>query len=370
MNAWQRYALICAMTLVVVPAASAQPAPTCNQQQSNDCLYFPSAQFGFTTYERRTSYLDATRQPREVRVLLRVPIGAPAPLPVVLWSHGGAEGKNSPANSMAEWSEVTAAAGYLTVSIAHPARNAASRSALCQTIGIANAASCKVFKHLMWDRPHDIRAVLNELESMNASGELAGQIDLHRIAVGGHSAGSGGAQTVGDAKRLFVPPAVDLSDPRPVAFLAFSPQQPGFEGFFDTGFGQPQHSWSDVLRPVLTATGDGDSTCNPGPEPGSCLGDLPFGRRIGFQRMPALGNKYQLYIHDADAFHTLFELNAGKCSTLGVNQAKCDEMVRWLSSSALAFLDGHVRGLPAALQWLQSERVQAASRGVAEWLRR
>ena len=31
--------------------------------------------------------------PREVKLLIRVPVGAPAPLPVVVWSHGGAEGQ-------------------------------------------------------------------------------------------------------------------------------------------------------------------------------------------------------------------------------------------------------------------------------------
>jgi len=90
---------------------------------------------------------------------------------------------------------------------------------------------------------------------------------------------------------------------------------------------------------------------------------------VGFQRMPA-GGKYQLYVHDADAFHTLFELNAAKCGALNVDQAKCDEIVRWLSSAGLAFLDGHVRGVPAALQWLRSDRIEAASLGVAEWLRK
>ena len=86
--------------------------------------------------------------------------------------------------------------------------------------------------------------------------------------------------------------------------------------------------------------------------------------------MPATGNKYHLYIHDADAFHTLFELNAAKCPQLKVDQAKCDETVRWLSSAGLAFLDGHVRQSPAALQWLQSNRIEVASRGVAEWQRK
>jgi hypothetical protein len=360
---------VCALALLAGAPAFAQ-APTCNQGQAPDCLYFPATKYGFMAYERSTSYTDATGQPRLVRVMIRVPTGASTPVPVVVWSHGGAEGKDSPAHSMADWSEVTAAAGYLTVSIAHAGRDPDSRRLLCQAIGIAGIETCKVFKYLNWDRPHDIRAVLDELERINTSGQFAGQIDLHRIAIGGHSAGSGGAQTVAGAKRLFVSPPVDLSDPRPVAFLAFSPQQPGSEGFFDTRFGKPRHSWTDMRRPVLTATGDGDSTCDPGPEPGSCIGDTPFGRRIGFQRMPATGNKYQLYIHDADAFHTLFELNEQKCAVLIVDQAKCDEIVRWLSSAGLAFLDGHLRQSPAALEWLQSNRVENASRRVAEWLRK
>jgi hypothetical protein len=77
-----------------------------------------------------------------------------------------------------------------------------------------------------------------------------------------------------------------------------------------------------------------------------------------------------LYIHDADAFHAVFALGSQTCVDQGVAPAKCDEFVRWLSSSALAFLDGHVRGIPAALQWLQSDRAERASRGIAEWLRK
>lgn len=211
--------------------------------------------------------------------------------------------------------------------------------------------------------------MLDELERL-AVGEFPSQIDLGRVALGGHSAGSGAVLTVAGAERIFVGPPIGTADPRPVAFLALSPQQPGSEGFFDTRFGKRRHSWTDVRRPVFSATGDGDSTCNPGEEPGSCVGDTPFGRRIGFHRLPSDSNKYHLYLHDADAFHTLFELNEAKCPQLNVDIAKCGEMVRWLSSAALAFLDGHVRQLPAALQWLQSRRIEEASGGVAEWQRK
>ncbi len=368
-----RIAAVAIGLAALLSAVQAQAqAPACHETQGDDCLYFPTARHNFTTYGRSTTYLDASGRPRQVKVLLRVPIGAPAPLPVVVWSHGGADGKNSPTSSMAEWSELTAAAGYFTVSIAHAGRDQDSRRALCRSsaLGIADVATCEVFKYLNWDRPHDIQAVLDELARMNTSGEFVGQIDLLRIAVGGHSAGSSGAQTIGGAKRIFTAAPQDLSDPRPVAFMALSPQQPGGEGFFDTRFRRPQHSWSNMLRPVFTATGDGDSTCNAGDSPGSCVGDMPYGRRIGFDRMPAVGNKYLLYLHDADAFHTLFELNGTKCIALLNDPFKCGEMARWLSSAGLAFLDAHVRQVPQALQWLQSGRIVNASGGVAEWLRR
>jgi hypothetical protein len=290
-------------------------------------------------------------------------------MPVVIWSHGGADGKLSPTTSMVEWSEATARAGYFTISIAHPHREAGSRQRLCRSIGIQDEETCTGFKYLNWDRPHDDRAVLDELEHL-AGGEFIAQVDLARVAVGGHSAGSGGLLTLAGARRIFVDDPIALVDERPVAFLAFSPQQPGSEGFFDTRFGKPRHSWTDVRRPVLVATGDGDSTCDPGPEPGSCVGDTPYGRRIAFHRFSADGNKYLLYLHDADAFHTLFQLNADKCSLPEVDAARCGEMIRWLSSAALAFLDGHVRGLPAALEWLQSNRIESASGGIAEWQRK
>jgi hypothetical protein len=364
--AWHAFGI--ALAAATVTAAHAQ-APGCSGPAGAACLYAPAASHGFTPLERSVFYTDRIGQPREVKLLIRQPLGAPLPMPAVIWSHGGAYGKRNAATSMAEWSELSARAGYYSISIAHAPRDDASRELLCQAIGM-DAAACKLFSHLNWDRPHDIRVVLDELERLAATPALRGQIDTAKVAVGGHSAGAGAAQTVAGAKRNFAGTAGTLSDPRPIAFLALSPQQPGSSGFFDTRFQRPDHSWLDVQRPVFTATGDGDDSCDPLPMPGVCVGDTPSGRRIGFQRMPASGNKYHLFIHDADAFHMLFELNAAKCPQMNVDAGKCADIVRWLSSAALAFLDGHVRQRPAALQWLRSDHIEQASNGVAEWQRK
>lgn len=159
-------------------------ALTCNQTPDAGCLYFPATSSAFTTFERNTYYTDHAGDRREIRFLIRQPLGAPAPMPAVLWSHGRADGKSSPATSMVEWSETTARAGYFTVSIAHTHREPDSRGRLCNAIGIADDATCTNFKYLNWDRPHDIRAVLDALELLSTT-EFCGQIDMQRVAVGG-----------------------------------------------------------------------------------------------------------------------------------------------------------------------------------------
>lgn len=372
-----KWAMFTAFALCGAEGAFAQ-APTCNQALTPDCLYFPATEYAIGTeppeVTRKTEYRDIAGMPRKVQMVFRIPRGARGPLPVVIWSHGGADGKSDLDridDIMLEWSRASAKAGYVAVTIAHHTRDQASREALCAVAPLSiDAKTCKVFKYLNWDRPHDISAVIDELERMNASDEFRGLMDIHHIAVGGHSAGAGGALSVAGALRNFTGTALDLHDQRPVAFLAFSPQGPGSEGFFDTDFKQPDHSWKNIRRPVLIATGDGDSTCNRLEEPGSCFGDSPYIRRLSFERMPA-GGKYQLYVHDADTFHMLFELKTSECGTSkNVDSAKCDEIARWLKSAALAFLDAHLKSDPLALQWLQSSNVVDASRGVAEWVRK
>ncbi len=344
-------------------------SPSCNQALVQGCLYAPANQFAFQTATKQTTYVDNAGLQRTIEFAIRRPTGAPVPMPVVIWSHGGAEGKTNSLNSMVEWSETTAAAGYLTISIAHKPRSDQEREQLCQSIGINDPSTCGLFKHLNWDRPFDIRAVIDELERMNLQGAFQGQIGMNHIAVGGHSAGAGGTLSVAGAPRNFAGTPALFADPRPVAFLAFSPQGPGSEGFFDTDFKQPTHSWQPIARPVLIGTGDGDNGCKAIEEPGNCLGDTPSSRRSIFDRMPP-GNKYRIYVRDADTFHTLFALSTGKCSTLGVNQTKCDDIASLLRSVGLAFLDGKVRQNAFANLWLQSNNVEVASQGIAEWSRK
>src|SRR5690606_12811547 len=101
------------------------------------------------------------------------------------------------------------------------------------------------------ERPFDLRSALDYLLE-----EWDERVDPERIAVGGHSAGAGATLMVAGAERSYEEQVARFADPRPRAFLAFSPQGPGTDGF-------SSGAWSEIQRPVLIGTGAGDSTSEP-----------------------------------------------------------------------------------------------------------
>jgi hypothetical protein len=307
------------------------------------------------------TYQDEAFLPRTISFAIRTPNGLAGPLPVVIWSHGGHQGHVNPLTALSEWGELTARAGYISVGIAHAPRSAFSQKMLCAAIGISD---CAAFNYLNWDRPHDISKVIDRLAIINAAaGPLQGRINMNKIGLGGHSAGSGGSLSVAGALRFFTNTPRALADPRPIAFLAFSPQGPVSEGLFEAAFQFPHTSWENISRPVLVGTGDGDNTCN---ATGGCEGTSPSVRRIAYDLMPS-GDKYLMHIHDTDTFHGLFGFNIAECISRGVAPGKCNAFRQWLASSALAFLDAHVRGSVTAKAWLAGGFIQQASAGVVEW---
>ena len=352
-------------------------APLCTVVPGPNCLYAPAVTYPVLTFVRVIQYTDATNHVRTVPVAIRIPRGAPRPLPVAIWSHGGEPRTNpNPQAAMQIWGVASATAGYLSINLVHLAREPAaagpgggSKAAVCLNLPkpidpATDPALCQQFRIAAIDRPRDIAAVIDELEIPSQIPRLGRLADTARIAVGGHSAGSGGAQTVAGAVRFSVNQFLSLPDPRPVAFVLMSPQAFGVRGFFDTGFNRPSHSWQLIDRPVFLATGDGDNICSP-TRLFCADGRTPSARRVPFFRMPPTGDKYQLYIHDARAYHNMFLLQTAQCRP--ADQARCAEIVLWIRSSAIAFLDAHVRQLPAAVAWLNSNNIVNASNGDAEW---
>jgi predicted dienelactone hydrolase len=339
--------------------------PGCSPATLAGCSYLPEPRLTeMPLMTAEVSYADESGAVRTIEIGLHRPEGAPLPAPVVIWSHGGSDGVARAAGVGAEWARVFTAAGYLVVAIAHRGRDDASRAGLCRALGL-DAAGCATFVHLSGDRPHDVRAVLDWIDEQAApGGALAGAVDRARVAHAGHSAGAGGVMTVAGASRDFAGQLRVLSDPRPLAFIACSPQGPGGNGFVDDSF-------DAIARPTLVLTGAGDDT----------NGSLGENRRVLFSRL-APGEKYLGWIADDGARHNTFNFDTDAClqyaAQQGLDPERCQAFLPWLASAALAFLDAEVRGhgagdAPArarALAYLASDDLVVLSSGTMEWSRR
>lgn len=365
------------MAGALAPLAIAQLPPAC-APFSPQCLYTPAVNFQYGTQTVSASYKDLVNDLRTLSLTLRIPVAPINSLPVVIWSPGAGSGA-SPNTDMTRWSETTARAGFLTVTVSHPLRSRVDRLRLCAELHVKYGypmKDCAVLDPVNWDWPTDLRKVIDWLEQANISGPtgIRGRINMSRIVVGGFTEGSNGAISLGGATRLLTTTdrrnPNDFSDPRPVAFISLSPKGPRApddifnEGFYDYDLGQRNSSWDNVSRPVLSVTSAGDNTC---PTPARCLsGDSPSRRMIAHQLMPP-GNKYQMFVRTANMSHDFIgSLDVPACAAAGVQPGLCAQFDEWLRSSVIAFLDWHVRQLPLAQVWLNSDLIEPASNDIVD----
>lgn len=304
------------------------------------------------------TYRDLANIDRNVNIAIYKPTNAPMPAPVVLLSHGGADGKTNPLKSMDDWAPIFAKAGYVAVAIAHEGRDLPSYNALCAALHVDTNIMCGI--KINWDRPHDVDRVLQYLRETAA---LSAVVDLSKIAHVGHSAGAGAAMMSAGVTRNFVcaqpfdvgqncqaAQLVSLAKSDIDAVVALSPQGPGSDGFMMESFGA-------AAKPVFMATGleDGD----PG-EPQS---------RVALWPLLPTSNKYKMFINHVGAQHTLFEASLEACERVAATGV-CSKMREQLYSAVLAFVDAQLRGLPAAVAHLASENVTTAGQGIVTFERK
>jgi len=334
-------------------------------------LYQPPTQVRYGSATLTVAYPDAAGLNRSLKVQVRLPLdGSSATLPLVLWSHDSDPVAES-AGVLTAWSDWTASNGYLTVTVAHAPRDEVQQKALCAALEITEEL-CLSYPYRHWDRAQDLQRILAALDQYNQSGpaEVRGRIDLDRVTVAGVGDGAGAAFSIAGATRLMTPVATRampnaFASPFPAAFIAISPPGPEQVGFYDTDTNQPTQSWSGIRRPVLSITGAGDSTCVP---EGTCpIGDSPSMRLIPFQHMPA-GGKYQMFLESVLTSHDfLGSLDVAQCEEEGVEKPHCESHAAYLKSTVIAFLDGVVRKLEPARDWLANGVIGPASNGMVSW---
>ncbi len=221
---------------------------------------------------------------REKELLLRAtwPEGQEK-CPVIVFSHGMFGSRKGYAPLVEHW----ASHGYVVLQPTHldslelesPAERARGGPIGRRVRDPAEASSWR-------DRVEDVAFVLDLLETLpDLVEELAGRIDRERAGVGGHSFGAHTTQLTAGAS-LKVPllrKRLDLSDPRPLAFLVLSPQGPGN--------GLDEESFAGLTRPTLFVTGSRDASPRDG--------RLPAWRRQAFELSPP-GERCLLWLEGAD----------------------------------------------------------------------
>ena len=262
------------------------------------------------------AYTDVAGQNRRITLEVRVPDHVDgSEVPAVVWSHGGSTGRRTPTHVGVGWGRVMNEAGVAFVAIAHPGRSDDDRVALCAATG---AADCATFNPLMWDRPHDVVAVLDWVE---ANATRLG-IDASRLVYGGHSAGATGALMVAGMEPPMITASTLPIDQRPIGFIAASP--PGTEVR-----GLSAASFVDLDRPVLLLSGSGDSTRS------TSAAD----RRTTFDLLAGDLRFSHYWAHDELARHGTFDLDPSSCRRSGGTRRGCRDLVESIAMAGVGFVE-------------------------------
>ena len=354
-------ALVCVTSLGAesLARAFAQLPPTCDRSNPTTCLYTSDLLYSVGEISR-VRLTDTTRNNYDIWLVIRYPVGAPGPRPVVIWNHGGSPSEIGATRSD-EWGRTLAAAGYVVV---HPSRtlipDPTPFRAECRDSGFQSPDECAHWVTQFRYGPQNIHYLISHLPDLEAlDPALAGLLDANKIVVAGHSAGSATVLAVAGASQQWKPNGQQYADRNdaPIAFLATGVQGPMYAGF-NSGFQSPgtstairQHSFTGIDRPFLFITGVGDETGEP-PE-----------ARVTAWLTSAPGSKALVWNTVAEAVHETMNIN--RCDTT-VRAAHCE----WIASAGLAFLDAEVRHRPEAEEWIGSNALQVLSGGAIELHRR
>ncbi len=218
---------------------------------------------------------DAQRQ-RDIPLKIYYPAGQ-KDVPLIIFSHGYGGNKDGYVYLGAGW----ASAGYAVILPTHEGGD--RQAAMAGGYTAMFKGESVVTSSQLDDNAHDISFIISSLPDIERRApELDGVIDTKRIGVAGHSMGAGTTLVLAGAT---LPGSSALaSDPRPLAFLAISPQ-----GMFSSA---DAHRWDGIVRPTLTLYGSSDE---------GEQHQAPSWRLDPFEHMPP-GNKYNLIVDGANHF--------------------------------------------------------------------
>jgi len=289
----------------------------------------------FQAQTRELTAHDARRS-RDIPVRIYLPAND-KPAPVILFSHG-LGGSRAGSKFLGEhW----AARGYVVVFVQHAGsddavwKDAAPKERLA---ALRDAASLENF--LL--RVKDVPAVLDQLETWNKSGPVAGRMELTKVGMSGHSFGAVTTQAV--SGETFATVGKTLTDSRIRAAVILSPSTPKST--------TAEKAFAEVKIPWLLMTGTKDVTF---------IGEAEMESRLGVY--PALRGapKYEVVLDKGE--HSAFTDGA----LPGDREPRNPNHHRVILALSTAFWDAYLRGDKNAVAWLNGAGPRAVLESADDW---
>jgi len=271
------------------------------------------------------TWVDQRRGGREVPWKLYRPETITTAVPVVVWSHGLGGSRDG-----GEYlGRHLASHGYAAFHIQHAGSDAAllarGRDALFQAV---NDPEVSVQRFL------DVPFAVTQIRAMAGEGTHAGQFDVTRMGMSGHSYGA--LSTLAAAGQRFGPQRMAIAEPAFKGAFAMSPTPPRT--------GVVDGVYTDMLMPIFHLTGTADD---------SPLGDglKPIDRRIPYDTIAAV-DQYLLILDKG--VHMTF---SGRRRPGYPGLERHHALIRM---AAVAFWDTVLNDDPAARAWLEEGGFTAA----------
>jgi len=329
-------------------------ARKCTDKHPERCLYEVESTYSVQpppTTPVHFSDDDRVGGARAVRLFVWDPVDAPDDLPVLFLSPAASLADSEMFGKMEAWATVFAEAGYLTVAVDHIRRSATETEALCTELDVPTSGpnACDDRMALAYDRPLDVSAALDWLQSNSPENEWASRIVNSSVGHMGHDAGASTSLMLAGAPRAFgANDPIDFSDTR---FQAIMPV--ALANDYPSSFVQDQID--NIALPTYLSSGEGMYESS----------DVDVDATETFLSLP-VGDKYLLYFVDEAAGSSTFALDLSGCQA-NSGSADCAVFQSWLTSSSLAFSDAHLSQQELAIEWLATENMVTAVGAQANW---
>lgn len=299
--------------------------------------YAAPGQFDFTIVDK--SLTDPARQNRDIPIRIYLP-KTDQKLPILIFSHGLGGNRET----YLYFAKHMASHGYLCVHIQHRGSDTDAMKAGEAPMEAFRKAAADLRNAL--NRPKDVSFTLDQLTEMNKpSGELAGRLDLDRIAIAGHSFGAYTAMAVaGQGENR-------LRDPRVKSAIAMSAPAP------KAGTG-----YSAITIPTLIMTGTLDNS--------PVTGGTAESRIQAFEQLTK-NERYLVVFTGGD--HMIFSGGADLRPLLGMrgmdgDRGRDSEFQTHIKALSLAFLQHTLLHDAKAQQWLSApDGAKASLANSATW---